>query len=170
MSDELQVVSAVFSDEERAESILEMLQSMHRASTIELKDAALVIRQADGKLHIKETKEVTTAKGAKRGAIIAGIFGVIYPPSLIASVIVGGGLGAFWGKIRDTGIKNSSLKQIGDKLQPGQIALVALTDAASAPKIEQAFQGYEAQPVRAQLSSEESTAVVDAANAESPTQ
>jgi uncharacterized membrane protein len=166
MSDELQVVSAVYPDEDRAESILGMLQQMHRASTIDLKDAALVIRESDGRMRIKETKEVTTAKGAKRGAIIAGIFGVIYPPSLIASVLVGGGIGAIWGKIRDTGIKNSSLKQIGDALQPGQVALVALADAESAPKIEVALQGYEARPVRSQLSSEESAAVAEASEAE----
>jgi uncharacterized membrane protein len=166
MSKELQVVSAVYPDEERADSILDMLHQMHRAATINLEDAAIVVRESDGKLHIKETKEVTTAKGAKRGAIIAGIFGVIYPPSLIASVLVGGGIGAIWGKIRDTGIKNSSLKQIGDTLQPGQVALVALADIDSAPKIELALQGYDAKPVRTPLSTEESAAVTEAASAE----
>jgi uncharacterized membrane protein len=164
MSTQVEIVSAVYPDQEHAQSILDMLHEMHASSAITLKDAAFVSKLPDGKIHVQETKELTTAKGAKRGAIVAGIFGIIYPPSLIASVLLGGAIGAGWGKLRHTVKKRDSLKGVADGLQPGQVALVTLSDEASVPQIELALQGYEATPVRTQLNAEESAALQEASS------
>src|SRR3954451_3780236 len=108
MSDkQLELLAAVYADEERAQTICDMLEQMHRATTITMEDAVYVTKGADGKLQIHETREVTTGKGAKRGAIAAGLFAVVFPPSLIVSAIAGGAVGALWGKLRDTGLKTN---------------------------------------------------------------
>jgi uncharacterized membrane protein len=159
MSSQVQIASTVYPDQEHAKSILDMLEKMHGASTITLKDAALVSRGGDGKIHIEETRELTGGKGAKRGAIVAGIFGIIFPPTLIASALVGSAVGGVWGKLRDTGIKNDSLKNMAEDLQPGQVAVVALADEEWIPQIENAMKGYEAEPVLTPLSADESAAL-----------
>jgi uncharacterized membrane protein len=159
MGNQYQIASAVYPNEEQAQTILDTLDKMHRATTITLKDAALVSRTGDGKIHVKETREVTAGKGAKRGAIVAGIFGIIYPPSLIVSVLAGGALGGAWGKLRDTGIKNSSLKGVGDDLAPGQFAVVALAEQEWIPQIENTLQGFEAHPILTPLSADESSSL-----------
>ena len=59
-----------FPDREHAKVILDMLERMHHAHRVKLVDAALVTKDDQGKLQIEETKELTTRKGARRGAVI----------------------------------------------------------------------------------------------------
>jgi uncharacterized membrane protein len=163
MAKDLRVIASIYPDQEHANTILDTLNKMHSASNITLVDAALVTKDADGTVHIQETKEVTTGKGAKRGAIVAGIFGLIYPPSLIVSVLAGGGIGGLWGKLRDTGIKTGDMKEIAENLKPGQIALIALAEPPSVPPIERAMEGWGGYLFRHGFTEEESEQLEKAA-------
>lgn len=138
-----ELLAAVYPNEEHAKTTLDMLESMHRAVTITLIDAAMVTKDADGKVHVKETAELTTRKGATRGAVIAGVFGLIFPPSLIASVLAGGAVGAIAGKLRDTGIKSAQITDIANQIEPGKAAVIALTEGEFGPQVQQALTGYE---------------------------
>ena len=143
MSDAVQLLAAVYPDQEHAKVTFDMLHEMHRASTITLVDSAMITKDEEGKLKIKETTEFTTRKGARRGAIITGVLGLIYPPSLLGSIAVGGVIGALTGKVRDTGIKNPQLKEIADRLEPGKAAVIALVEDWSTVKVQNALKGYE---------------------------
>lgn len=125
-----------YEDIESAKLILHTLEAMDNASTISLVDVAMMTKEEDGKLKVHETEELTTGKGARRGAVIMGVVGLIFPPSFIASVLVGGGIGALAGRIRDTGIKKDQMQNVAEHLQPGMAAIVALSDEASVKQIE----------------------------------
>jgi uncharacterized membrane protein len=139
----VQLLAAVYPDLDHAKVTIDMLHDMHRAANIDLVDSALVTKNEEGKIKVEETTELTTIKGARRGAIITGVIGLIYPPSLIASALVGGALGAVAGRIRDTGIKNPQLKEIADKLEPGKAAVIALVAEESTLAAQNALAGYE---------------------------
>jgi uncharacterized membrane protein len=165
MSDkQLELLAAVYADMDRAQVICDMLEQMHKATTITLDDAAIVTKGSDGKLQIHETREVTTAKGANRGAIAAGLFGLVFPPSLIVSAVAGGAVGALWGKLRDTGLKTKSIKELGDTLEPGKAAVVALVDQASVAATEKALQGYDGELIRQSFTAKETAEVQAAAS------
>jgi uncharacterized membrane protein len=136
MDKQLELTAAVYEGEEQASRILDGLQRMHRGSTITLADLAMVTKESDGKVHIKETREVSGLKGATRGAVVTGIFGVIYPPSLLVTAAGGAIAGGLWGRLRDSGIKTGQLKEFGDALTPGKAAVVALSEAQHVPEIE----------------------------------
>lgn len=129
--DTIHLTVGYYNDEESAKLVLDSLESMHRNNTITLVDAALLTREEDGKLTVHETHELTTGKGARRGAAILGVVGLIYPPSFIASAVLGGGIGALAGRIRDTGIKKDQMQRIAEQLEPGMLALATLSDEAS---------------------------------------
>src|SRR5262245_21699015 len=169
MAKQMELLAAVYENEERARTIADMLEQMHRAATITLEDAAIVTKDQQGKLQIHETREVTTGKGAKRGAIAAGLFGLVFPPSLIVSAVAGGAVGALWGKLRDTGIKTKSIKDLGDAVQPGKAAVVALVDEASVHATEVALKGYDGELIRQTLSADEAAAAQAAATESSTT-
>jgi uncharacterized membrane protein len=143
VSEAVQLLAAVYPDQEHAKVTFDMLHEMHRASTITLVDSAMITKDDEGKIKIKETTEFTTRKGARRGAIITGVLGLIYPPSLLGSIAVGGVIGALTGKARDTGIKNPKLKEIADQLEPGKAAVIALVEDWSTVKAQNALAGYE---------------------------
>jgi uncharacterized membrane protein len=131
VSDSIQMSVGFYKDPEEARLILDTLESMHKAATIDLVDMAMLTKADDGKLHVAETRELTAAKGSLRGAIVMGVVGLIYPPSLIASVLAGGGIGAIAGRIRDTGIKKDQIQRVADDLKPGMAAVVALYKTTS---------------------------------------
>jgi uncharacterized membrane protein len=148
MAKRLEITAAAYPDQERADTILDALQQMHRASTITLADAALITKDPQGTIQVKETREVTTGKGARRGALIAGCLGLIFPPSLIASVLVGGGIGAFIGKLRDTGIKSGDMKEVANRMEPGELVVITLSEPQWTPAIERTMAGWDGKFLR----------------------
>jgi uncharacterized membrane protein len=150
-----QLMAAVYPTREQAGTILDMLQRMHKETTITRQDAAIVFKSAEGKVKVEETAELTTREGAVRGAIVTGVQGLIYPPSLIVSLLAGGVIGGLIGKLRDTGIKNANLKEIADRLEPGKSAVIALGEGEWVDEIQGALQGYEGMLITHALTEEE---------------
>ena len=124
----MEMFVACFDNEKQAGDALKDFQSMHREGSIDLIDAAVIVHGADGKVEFEETADPSGKKWAKRGAIAGGLVGLIFPPSIIASAVVGAGAGGIWGKIRDKGFKDEDLKAIGESLEPGTSAIIAIAE------------------------------------------
>ena len=150
-----QLMAAVYPTREQAKTVLDMLQQMHKATTITLKDVAIVTKNTEGKVKVEETAELTTREGAVRGAIVTGILGLIYLPSLIVTLLAGGVIGGLIGKLRDTGVKNANLKEIADRLEPGKSAVIALGEGEWVDEIQGALQGFEGMLITHALTEEE---------------
>lgn len=142
-SNNITLLAARYPDQEHAQTILTTLEEMHRALTIDLKDAVMITKEPDGKLKTHETTDVTARKGALRGVIAGGILGLIFPPGLLVSALAGGGIGALWGKIRDTGVKHDDLKEFAGDLADGQAALVILVSSQTAERAQETLGSYE---------------------------
>jgi uncharacterized membrane protein len=136
------LLAAVYPDREHARTILDTLEMMKRAENIHVVDQALVMNE-EGKLKVEETEDLSTKKGAKRGALILGAFGLIFPPSFIASVLVGGGAGALAGKLKDTGVKTDELEKLAKELVPPQAMVVVLAEEDSIARVQNTLGAYE---------------------------
>jgi uncharacterized membrane protein len=141
------LLAAKYPDADHAKTILDMLESMHHATNIDLDDAVMITKEADGKIKTDETTDVTTRKGAKRGLIAGAVLGVIYPPSLLVTALAGGGIGALWGKAKDSGVKHDDIKDLADSLTVGQAALIVLVSQSSAEATQRALGSYEGEVV-----------------------
>ena len=119
------------------------MQAAERAGSIDLIDAAVIVHTAEDKVKFEETADPSGKRWAKRGAIAGGVVGLIFPPSIIASAIVGGGAGGVWGKIRDKGFKDEDLKEIGNSLPPGSSAIIAIAEDRMVEQLERGLAGYE---------------------------
>jgi uncharacterized membrane protein len=144
MSDNpIQVFIATFGDEFEAKQALDDFQAMERHGSIDLIDAAVIVRGADGKVKFEETADPSGKKWAKRGAIAGGVVGLLFPPSLIASAVVGGGAGGIWGKIRDKGFKDEDLKAVGESMDPGTSAIIAIAEDRVIEQLQAGLEGYD---------------------------
>jgi uncharacterized membrane protein len=139
----MQIFVATFGDEAEAKQALDDFQAMDREGSIELVDAAVIVRGADGKVTFEETTDPSGKRWAKRGAIAGGVVGLIFPPSLIASAVVGGGLGGIWGKVRDKGFKDDDLKSIGESMDPGTSAIIAIAEDRMIERLQNGLEGYD---------------------------
>jgi len=161
----VEVFIAVFDNEGQAGTALKDFRSLHREGTIELIDAVAVVHRADGKVKFEETADPSGRTWAKRGAIAGGLVGLIFPPAILASAAVGGGAGGIWGKIRDKGFKDDDLKAIGESLEPGTSAIIALAEDRVVQQLQQGLEGYQ-KIARHALSAEAAAAVVAEAQSE----
>jgi uncharacterized membrane protein len=142
-SNEVDVFVAAFPNETQAGVALKDFKAMNREGSIDLIDAVVLVHGRDGKVRFDETADPSGKKWAKRGAIAGGLVGLIFPPSIIASAVVGGAGGGVWGKIRDKGFKDEDLKAIGESLEPGTSAIIAIAEDRVVERLETGLAGYE---------------------------
>lgn len=142
-NNEVDVFVAAFPNETQAGVALKDFKAMNREGSIDLIDAVVLVHGRDGKVRIDETADPSGKKWAKRGAIAGGLVGLIFPPSIIVGAVVGGAGGGVWGKIRDKGFKDDDLKAIGESLEPGTSAIIAIAEDRVVERLETGLQGYE---------------------------
>jgi uncharacterized membrane protein len=120
------VIVAAYDEEKAAFEAYEFLRDSRTVADLYYQVAAMVWRARDGKLHIKEPDDKTTAAGIGVGAILGGMLGTLAGP---AGMVLGAGAGAAIGGLAasgDSGIPDERLREIGAALTPGTSALVVL--------------------------------------------
>jgi uncharacterized membrane protein len=123
------LILASFEDENVADKAFFDLKMDKRGRLIEFKDAAIVNRDEENKLHIKETADMSGGKGVVYGGIIGALVGLIAGP---IGAAIGGAAGAVVGGITakkiDAGIPDDRLTEIGAALQPGSSVILAVVE------------------------------------------
>jgi uncharacterized membrane protein len=123
----VQVIVAAFHDVNGASNALKTLQEAKREALIGIRDAAVITKDASGKVKIKETADMQAGKGATIGAVTGGVIGLLAGP--VGWAALGGGvIGGLAAKLRDSGFSDDRLKQLGAGLTPNSSALVAVID------------------------------------------
>lgn len=134
----IHLVAAYFDDESAAKEALKRLENVEKEQGIPFDGIAVVRRDTDGKIHLRELGDTHGAQGAEIGALIGGALGLLFGP---LGVIGGGAIGAYYGGIiasaLDGGIPNNALKAIGAMIPTGSAALVALTSQSKATEVEE---------------------------------
>ncbi|HHB90658.1 MAG TPA: DUF1269 domain-containing protein [Anaerolineae bacterium] len=133
----IHLVVAYFEDEDRARNALETLKDANKQEDLPLDGAALVYRDEEGKVHLRELGDAHAKEGALKGALIGGALGLLFGP---LGVIGGGAIGAFYGSIAaeavDGGVPDEALVQIASLLPNNASAVVALTTEEAARDVE----------------------------------
>jgi uncharacterized membrane protein len=100
---------------------------MHSEHELGSYDSAFITKDEQGKIHVAK-HEAATRHGTWGGAATGAVIGLLFPPAIIASTIVGaavGGLGGhFW-----RGMSRSDLKELGELIDNGEAALLVVGDA-----------------------------------------
>ena len=118
------VFVGVYPDEGAAHSDYEALRDAHAAGLVGTYDAAVVSKDADGKVHVHK-HEKPTQHGAWTGAAVGAVVGVLFPPSIIAAGVVGAGAGGLMGHLMH-GMSRSDVKELGEALDAGEAALIVI--------------------------------------------
>ena len=139
---QVQVFVAAFDNETQAGVALKDFRAMDREGSIDLIDGVVVVHGADGRVRFEETADPGGKTWAKRGAIAGGLVGLIFPPSILVGAAVGAAGGGIWGKVRDKGFKDEDLKAIGESLDPGTSAIIAIAEDKVLERLETGLEGY----------------------------
>jgi uncharacterized membrane protein len=126
MAGEVQLVIAAFQDEGGADATLAVLKEAKKEKVLQIKDAAVLRKDASGKLHVNEIGDMTGTRGAGIGAVAGAALGILTGGAALAVAGVGAVAGGLAAKLRDSGFKDDRLKKLGEGLKPGSSAIIAV--------------------------------------------
>jgi len=120
-----------------AKADLEALKELHQEHLVGTYDAAVLTKNDDGKVDIVEKIEKPTQHGGWAGLAVGAALGMIFPPSILVSGLVGAGAGALIGHLRG-GMSSSDLKEVGEVLDESEAALIVIGEATIERAVEEA--------------------------------
>lgn len=135
----VELIVAAFDNEERAKQALERLKAAHADGLVQVQEAAVLRKDQDGKLHVNETSDWGTGRGAAIGGVVGGAIGLIAGPALLVPAGVGALIGGLSAKWRDSSQRDDQLTQLGADLKSGSSAIVALVGPASVEEVRAAL-------------------------------
>lgn len=145
MSDKTYMLyAASYASKEDAMEDLKALKEIKSAGEIRDLTAAIVSKDAKGKLHVHETTHAGAVAGGV-GVVAGAIIGAVFPPAGVAVIAasVGGaaGVGVIAGAIGhfSGGISRKDMKELGEYLDAGEAALLAVAVNAVATDIDSAL-------------------------------
>jgi len=138
-----EIMFAVYGTEDGAAGAVESLKAMDNANTIDIIDAATLVKDAEGNASVKQESLPSVKRGLGIGALIGGAVGLIFPPSIIASAAIGAGIGAGGAKIAKSALENDDLKQAADSLEPGSSAFIAVAENTWVGQVQDTIAGYQ---------------------------
>jgi uncharacterized membrane protein len=147
MSDRpIQIIVAAFNDPDEASIVMADLKEGKREGLIGIIDAAVVVKNAQGKLKITDAKR-RSRKGLVTGGVVGGLIGLVLAPPVTAIAAGGGVIGALMGKLRSAPLK-AEMKDLGSALQPNTSAIIAIIEHTWVEKLEAALTDAGAQLIR----------------------
>jgi uncharacterized membrane protein len=142
------LVAATYPDQHRAEEVLATLRRLQSQQIVDLDDACIVTKNADGKLKLHQAVNLTgagAAGGGTWGLLIGALFsiplwfipgaGLAALATTVGTAAVGAGAGAIAGHFSDYGISDDFIKQLGREMQPNSSVLFILARNAQPDRI-----------------------------------
>lgn len=127
------LVVLAFDEMDGAEQMRDKLYDFQKRELITLEDAAVVVRNENGRAKVKQAHSLVGA-GALGGAFWGMLIGLLFFAPWLG-LIAGAAGGALSGKLGDIGIDDSFIKEVSDAIQPGQSALFLLVRNAQLERI-----------------------------------
>ena len=129
--------AAIYDGIADAEADYEAVFDLHALGAIGTFDSAVIRKEADGKVRVTKT-EKPTQHGAWTGAAVGALVGMVFPPAVLGSAIVGAGAGGLTGHLAK-GISRGDLKDLGEELEAGTAAVIVLGESKLEEQLEKAL-------------------------------
>lgn len=141
-----------FDSPDEAATVLEALKGQKKYGNISFDDTAVVSKDLDGKVHVKNNVShgtmTSTAVGGLLGLLLGGL---LFP---VAALLIGAGGGALFGRLLHLGVDGDFVKEISDALQPGTSALFVLVHDANPAVVRAVLEDHHGKIMQTTLSSE----------------
>ncbi len=117
------LIVMTFNTRDEASKVRQTLRELERTGRLSLDDAAVIRKDADGKLAVDNEVD----RGVKTGAVAGGLLGLllsfVFP---LAGIVVGAAGGALVGRMADLGIDRQFVQDVSASLQPNSSALFVI--------------------------------------------
>jgi uncharacterized membrane protein len=125
-----------YASEVDARADYDVVKDLHSLGAVGTYDAAVITKDDKGKIHVNKD-ETTTRHGAWGGAAAGALIGILFPPSIIGTALVGAAVGGVSGHLWK-GMSRTDVKEFGEAIDAGEAALVIVGETALEAAIEKA--------------------------------
>ena len=147
------LIAIAYNDEYKAEEVRLTLAKLQREHLIEMEDAAVVVKDQNGKVKLKQAVDLTSA-GAVSGGFWGLLIGTLFLNPLLGTA-VGAAAGAVSGALSDIGVDDGFMKSLGESLPAGSSALFVLVRKATPDKVLEEIAPYGGTVLRTSLSKDQ---------------
>ena len=116
-----------YPSEAAARADYDLVKDLHALGAVGSYDAAVVRKDGSGKVHVNKD-EMATRHGGWGGAAAGAVVGILFPPSIMATALVGGAIGAVSGHLW-RGMSRADVKELGDLLDANEAALLIIGES-----------------------------------------
>lgn len=154
-------IVVAFDTPSKAEETLARLRRLQKEYLIDLEDAVIAIRDAEGKVDLKQSVNLMglgAASSGLSGAFFGSLIGLLFLNPLAGFAIgglVGAGSGALAGSLADYGINDDLIKEIAQTIAPNTSALFLLVRKVQPEKVLAELADIDASIIRSSLSPED---------------
>ena len=122
-----------FTDGLRAQEFLLAVAGLQKQQELQLHDAVIIARDADGNSHVRETTDVTPGQAGVGAGVWGLLLGTLFGGP-IGGLVVGAasaGGGALFAKLVDTGVKDETIEELRKTVPAGRTAVALLVSHVS---------------------------------------
>jgi uncharacterized membrane protein len=144
MSDEtVNALLAVYPNRSYADAAVTYLQRLDKSNLLHVDGVAIVAKDVNGKVTAEQVGALTEKRGAGRGAMIGAAVGLIFPPSIVSTSIVGAGIGGLVGRVKGRSDPHSALQSMGERVDRGHAGVIVIVGDAAVDEVVTRLTGYE---------------------------
>lgn len=132
------LVVADFDDTSAAWDAYKALADLEDGRHVQIESVVVVKRDADGTIAVQKASDDSTVRGLGWGVAGGILLGVIFPPSIIGSAIVGAAAGAGAGKLVERHHKKELAAELAEVIDPGHSGIVVLVTDPAVLKVREA--------------------------------
>jgi uncharacterized membrane protein/sporulation protein YlmC with PRC-barrel domain len=127
----IDLVAVAFDAPEDAGQALKFVERFQKQGTLKVLNAAVLVKDAEGNVTIKDTRDIDPKKGRRLGAVTGGLIGLVGGPvGAVVGALAGVGAGGLAGKKIDFGFSDQFLDGLKQYLKPNTSALILLVEHA----------------------------------------
>jgi uncharacterized membrane protein/sporulation protein YlmC with PRC-barrel domain len=125
----IDLVAVAFDAPDDASRALQFIEQLHKKGTLKVLNAAVLVKDAEGDVMVKDTRDIDPKKGRLLGAITGGLIGLVGGPvGAVVGALAGAGAGGLAGKKIDFGFSEQFLDGLKQYLKPDTSALIVLVE------------------------------------------
>ena len=149
MSTLTELLVLAFAKEDEGQKAMQALQRLVNDGRISLRNAAVLVKNKEGRVSVKEMGNVGLKQGAFFGAIVGGLIGLVGGPvGAVVGAVAGATTGGVAAHAIDFGFPEDYLADLQASLQPGSSALIVLVEKLWTDKIIEDLARFEGHIIR----------------------
>jgi uncharacterized membrane protein len=126
-ADSVFIYIGTYPNEAAAQADYDVVKDLHLLGAVGTYDAAVIRKDESGKIHVNKD-EMATRHGGWGGAAAGAVVGILFPPSIIGTALLGGAIGGISGHLW-RGMSRADVKELGDLIDANEAALLIVGES-----------------------------------------